>query len=133
MNPTTGCPSDFVHTLTATGDECLKLVSGKEQMAAFLETRRYAAYLGAITEFRKEEGITFNPDNNKLYVAMSQVAKGMTDGKGDIDVEGTDCGAVYELDVDGNMNVTTMRGLVAGTPSTYEEGSEYAAYTCDKD
>jgi hypothetical protein len=28
--------------------------------AAFLETRRYAAMLGATTEFEKEEGITFS-------------------------------------------------------------------------
>jgi len=34
--------------------------------AAFLETRRYAAMLGATTEFEKEEGITYDPDRNKV-------------------------------------------------------------------
>lgn len=141
---TTGCSTGFTHTFTAAGDECLKLVEGKEKAAAFLETRRYAAYLGATTEFRKEEGITYNPDDKKLYVAMSQVRKGMTDGKGDINVTENACGAVYALDVatandsqgnaiNSSMVVTNMKGLVAGKPMTYDASSPYAAYTCDKD
>ncbi|UFH60395.1 PhoX family protein [Sulfurovum mangrovi] len=140
-----GCPAGFTHTNTATGNECLKVVEGQEKAAAFLETRRYASMLGATTEFRKEEGITFNADDNKLYVAMSQVAKGMSDTSGDIQLTENKCGAVYALDVqgaikdrDGNainseMVVVNMKGLIAGTPKTYDASSPYVAYTCDVD
>jgi uncharacterized protein len=63
------------------GEECLKLKPGMEQAAAFLESRRYAGYLGATTELRKEEGITFDPDGKRLYVAMSEIQYGMEDNK----------------------------------------------------
>ncbi len=143
-NPETGCPVDYTATSTATGNECLKLINGQEKAAAFLETRRYAAMLGATTEFRKEEGVTFNADDNKLYVAMSQLSNGMADTTGDIQLTKNSCGAVYALDVatandtenneiNSSMVATNMKGLIAGTPMTYDASSEYAAYTCDVD
>jgi hypothetical protein len=47
------------------------------------ETRRYAAFLGATTEFSKMEYIAFNGhDRRKFYVVISRVEKGMTDGAG---------------------------------------------------
>jgi len=55
------------------GLECLKVKSGKEKEAAFLETRRYAALKGATTEFRKMEGLTYNPQTNQMYVSISQI------------------------------------------------------------
>lgn len=140
------CDAGFTFVNTAMGKECLQLNSGKATEAAFLETRRYAAMLGATTEFRKEEGITFNPDDRKLYVAMSQVTKGMSDTVGDIQVaEANSCGAVYALDVlgdtevayDSNSNVINStyvvkntRAEVIGAPATYPAGSVYEAYTC---
>ena len=55
--------------------EYLKLKPGKEKAAAFLETRRYAAMLGATTEFNKMEGVTLNDKDNKVYIAMSDQSK----------------------------------------------------------
>ncbi len=140
------CDTGYTYINTAMGEECLMLNSGKETEAAFLETRRYAAMLGATTEFRKEEGITFNPDDRKLYVAMSQVTKGMSDTVGDIQIEEANgCGAVYELDVldesevayDSNSDainskyvVKNTRAEVIGAPTSYPAGSVYEAYTC---
>ncbi len=140
------CDAGFTFVNTAMGKECLQLNAGKETEAAFLETRRYAAMLGATTEFRKEEGITFNPDDRKLYVAMSQVTKGMSDTVGDIQVaEANSCGAVYELDVLGETEVAydsssnvinstyvvkNTRAEVIGAPTSYPAGSIYEAYTC---
>lgn len=142
------CNTGFTYVNTAAGEECLKLNSGKEKEAAFLETRRYAAYLGATTEFRKEEGITFNPTSRKLYVAMSQVAKGMSDTKGDIQVAKNDCGAVYGLevsaatatvkdfsgtDIASKYVVLNTAAEIVGTPMTYDSTSPYASYTCSVD
>ena len=75
--------------------------------AAFLETRKYGAYLGATTEFEKEEGITHNPDSNVLYVAIGRIRFGMdivgsssfgpNGGDDHIQLERNDCGAIYEV------------------------------------
>lgn len=142
----TACVDDSFTYVTANGvKECIKLKTGKEKAAAFLETRRYAALLGATTEFRKEEGITFDPDHNRLFVAMSEVRKGMTDGEGDIRLSENKCGAVYALDrlgseetaydaaqntIDSKYVVKNMYGIVAGAPASYPDGSAYESYTC---
>ena len=47
-----------------------------EKAAAFLETRRYAAYKGATTEFSKWEGITFDTKRNKLYTSLTILRQG---------------------------------------------------------
>lgn len=54
-SPTAGeCPTGF-RSVNAGGraQECLKLKPGMSVHAAFLETRRYAGYKGATTEFSK--------------------------------------------------------------------------------
>ncbi|MCP5325853.1 MAG: DUF839 domain-containing protein, partial [Oceanospirillaceae bacterium] len=53
------------------GQECLKIKSGMEKAASRLETRRYAGIKGATTEFRKEEGLTYDSKRHRLYVGMS--------------------------------------------------------------
>ncbi|CAN8139147.1 DUF839 domain-containing protein [uncultured Thiomicrorhabdus sp.] len=63
----------------STFDECLAVKPGKEQAAAFLESRRYAALKGATVEWNKMEGIAVNSGDNKLYMAISYLDKGMLD------------------------------------------------------
>lgn len=50
-----------------------------ETPAAFFETRRFAAMLGATVEFSKWEGQTYDPKRNVIYIAMSDVRRGMED------------------------------------------------------
>jgi len=111
-------------------DEFLRLRPGREKAAAFLETRRYAAYLGATVEFNKMEGVTVNARDKKVYIAMSRIEKGMTDigtdPTNDIRLTKLTAGAVYELALTGSQNdttgtvinsqfvATTMTGLLAG-------------------
>ncbi|ARU47587.1 PhoX family protein [Sulfurospirillum diekertiae] len=87
--------------------EYLKLKPGMEKVAAFLETRRYAAYLGATTEFNKMEGVAFNPEDKKIYIAMSYIEKGMakdsTFAKDDIRVAKNRCGGTYEIALASNV------------------------------
>jgi len=100
--------------------ECLNLKKGRKKEAAFLESRKYAAYKGATTEFIKEEGLTYNVDNNKLYVAMSTIEKSMEDNykglepRNDIKLEKNSCGAVYELTLDTDYSATKMEAIVIG-------------------
>jgi hypothetical protein len=48
-------------------------------MASRLETRRYAAMLGATVELNKMEGISIDIANNRLYMGISSVDNGMLD------------------------------------------------------
>ncbi len=140
------CSQGFTAVHTATGQECLQVRPGMEKVASRLETRRYAAMKGATTEFRKEEGITYDPKARRLYVAMSEVAKGMEDG-GKYDLGGPNhirlpknkCGVVYGLDIHPDSTIgsdyvaTNMYGVVVGRPRRYGKNDKYANNTCDLD
>lgn len=74
------CPAGYTRIRAgSTTDECLTVKSGKEKAAAFLESRRYAALLGATVEFNKMEGIAVNDKDKKLYMAISYLDGGMKD------------------------------------------------------
>lgn len=118
--------------------QCLKVKPGMEMAASRMETRRYASMLGATTEFRKMEGITFNPEKGVMYLAMSEVAKAMTAGdkkdlasRDAIQLEKNGCGAVYELALDANYSATTMTALISGKPTEYAADAPEAGNTCD--
>ena len=144
---TGACEAGFTSINATDGHECLQLKPGMDTIASRLETRRYAAYKGATTEFRKEEGITLDPDNKILYVAMSEVNKGMLDNDAKTDLGGpnhirlpqNDCGTVYKLELVSNSAIGSdyvaknMVGLVNGEPTTYPQDSEFAGNTCHVD
>ena len=118
--------------------ECLTLKAGQEKAAAFLETRKYAAYKGATIEFRKEEGLTYDADKNVLYISMSEIRKSMEDDyKGqepvnDIRLESNACGAVYDLALDSAYRGTSMKAVVVGQP--LDVNDTYAdEWTCHPD
>jgi secreted PhoX family phosphatase len=108
-------------------DEYVKVRPGKEKAAAFLESRRYAALQGATTEFNKMEGVTLDPQEKKVYLAMSYMEKAMTpnDGgpKDDVRIPELKAGGVYELSledgvkdsdgqpIDGDWVATRMAGV----------------------
>jgi uncharacterized protein len=132
----------------------LKLKPGMEQAAAFLETRRYAGYLGATTEFTKMEGQAHNAADKKLYTVISYIRTGMIDGRNgdrprdDIRLVGDEkdlvCGAIYESSMRGAQQdtggvpiasdwvATDMVALVHG--SRQPDGAVVGRYDkCDTD
>lgn len=155
VDPVSGACADGYTSINAGhadgAQQCLKLkdinmdgkVDGKDEViASRLETRRWAAMEGATTEFRKMEGITFNPENMQLYIGMSEVDRGMLDNtradklgaaytKYDMGgpnhmkiAKGNTCGGVYVLDLDGSYTAQNMYGLVAGKPMLKSWGAE---------
>jgi len=94
-----------------------RLKPGMETAAAFLETRRYAAWLGATTEFTKMEGQAHNAADRKLYTVISSVRRGMLAGRNDDrpqddirlagDARDLDCGVVYESRMTGGQTDTS--------------------------
>ncbi|HEY0464283.1 MAG TPA: hypothetical protein VGC79_08745, partial [Polyangiaceae bacterium] len=115
-NPDGTCPSaasgfksNIVDVTYSVKTECLKLKPGMELAASRLESRRYAGYLGATTEFRKNEGITFNPESSRLYVAYSEINNGALDndqvskrdlgGPNHLRLAQNNCGGVFEYQI----------------------------------
>lgn len=154
------CAAGYTKVDHTYGKECLQLAAATYDaggsvgvvdmglIASRLETRRYASMMGGTTEFRKMEGITHNPDDGLLYIAMSEVGSGMLAGDrtlptDDIRVGANSCGVVYESTLEGAVEdtdtnpidsiyvATDMSGLVAGAPTTYDAGSPYAGNSCD--
>jgi secreted PhoX family phosphatase len=128
--PATGFVAVKTNSNSGSAVEYLKLKPGMEKAAAFLETRRYAAYLGATTEFEKMEGIALNIKDNKIYIAMTRISAGMedkaTDPANHIKLSKLLAGAVYELalavgqkDTTGNSIssdyvAVSMKGMLLG-------------------
>jgi secreted PhoX family phosphatase len=103
---------------------------------AFLETLRAAKAKGATTEFRKMEGVVINYDGVAsgsvpfMYVAMSEVGKGMVDEIGDIQLDSSAyCGAVYRFGVQTDYNVNRMEPVVVG--GAYNADGDTDGNRCD--
>ncbi|MDX8405725.1 MAG: DUF839 domain-containing protein [Mariprofundus sp.] len=88
---------NYNHPVSKGKAEWLRIKPGMAQAAAFLETHRYAAYIGATSEFTKMEGVALNEKDKKTYIAMSYQYKSMSDGVGDIQFGLMDAGDTYEL------------------------------------
>lgn len=105
MEVKTRGPGDPSYTRIPYGGKSnwVRLVPGMEKAAAFLETHRYAALMGASMGFTKMEGTTVNAADRRAYSAMSYIYKSMTDGSTDIKVQGPLAGAVYEHVLEGGQ------------------------------
>jgi len=110
----------FVAPLAAQDTEG-NLIPLDHPFAAFLETRAYGASLGATAEFRKMEWVVIEPTANTLYMAMSEVSRGMSDGEGDLSVDENLCGTVYAAQLTDSYDMTELRPVVIGGP--YDEAN----------
>ncbi|MBK8048440.1 MAG: DUF839 domain-containing protein [Anaerolineales bacterium] len=102
-------------------DDAGMLIPMDHPAAPFLESRAFAKAQGATAEFRKMEWVAHDPVNNRMYWAMSEVSKGMTDGEGAVNVEENLCGIVYAADLDAENNVTKIYPYIVGGP--YDESN----------
>jgi uncharacterized protein len=91
----------------------VRVKPGMEKAAAFLETHRYAALAGGSLGFTKWEGTTLNAKDKKAYIAISRIETAMTNGSGDVTVQGPYSGAVYEQNLRGGQRDTTGRAIAS--------------------
>jgi secreted PhoX family phosphatase len=97
--------------VTANGKtEWIKINAGMEKAAAFLETHRYAAFLGASMGLSKMEGTTVNIRDKVAYSALSYCkdamvvgGKGYTAGNGIALDKALQAGAVMALNLKGGQ------------------------------
>lgn len=109
-------PSDTTFTkITANGKvEWVKLNAGMEKAAAFLETHRYAALVGASMGFSKMEGTTVNIKDKVAYSALQNCRDSMvagnaanTVGNGISIPKAVNAGAVMALNLKGGQKDTS--------------------------
>ncbi|CAB9513780.1 alkaline phosphatase [Seminavis robusta] len=114
------CATGFTYVKAGWGlvkEECLMVKTGMETAAAFFETRRYAAMLGASAELQSTEGLAFVPSEMKFYAAMSKVTGGMdetVEPLGDIAIPANPCGCVFQFDVGPTYELTVARAFLCG-------------------
>lgn len=119
--------------------EYLKVKPGMEKAAAFLESRRYGAMLGATSEFNKMEGLAVNEKDKKAYIAMSYQNGSMQKQEGsiqdDIQLPAINSGVTWQIDlneeqkdnsgrhIESEFVPASMKGLIIGedlkTPDAY--------------
>jgi secreted PhoX family phosphatase len=108
-------PADTSYTKVTTNGktEWVKLKAGMAKAAAFLETHRYAAYLGASMGFTKMEGTTVNIKDKVAYSALQNCqdsmvvgGKGYTAGNGISIDKALKAGAVMALNLKGGQKDT---------------------------
>jgi len=85
-----------------------------DPMAPFLESRAFAVSKGATAEFNKMEWVAVDPINKKLYMAMTDITKAMSDKEGAIQLKENRCGIVYVADMDKDNNISALKPLVVG-------------------
>jgi len=120
------CPDGFTAVAPDDDDvQCLAVRDGMEMLASRLESRRYAAVLGATHEFRKMEGFTYDPARDRAFLAISEIARGMLDDTDDpengknydtatgnhIRLSPDYCGGLYALEIRGGMADTSGAGI----------------------
>ncbi|MCB1385730.1 MAG: DUF839 domain-containing protein [Nitratireductor sp.] len=108
--------------------------SAKDARAAFLESRRTAAAMGATNEWDKLEGVTHH--GSKVYVAASALAFTMDKSWGHVDwssgvkdeaepgaiaLNAEGCGATYVAETGDDYNITRLDPFVVGR--TQSDGS----------
>jgi uncharacterized protein len=81
---------------------------------AFLESRKYAAIVGASTHFKKEEGLAYDKERKTLFLALSKIPNNV-------------CGAVYRLELDKEYSAVTMEAIAMGK-ELKEGDSDYLKY-----
>lgn len=121
-------PSDATYTkiYNLGRTEWVKLQAGAEKAAAFLETRRYAALLGATNVFSKFEGVTTNNKDRVMYAALQNVQSSMVLGQGGNNPAGIStlsaaltAGVVVQLKLSASQNDISGAAIVSDwVPST---------------
>jgi secreted PhoX family phosphatase len=87
----------------------------------FLETRAAAKEAGATVEFRKSEGIDSvegAEPGDSIYVGISEVNDGMTDEKGNLQLDRVDGGIVYRAELEAEYNISTLEPVIVGPDAT---------------
>jgi len=111
-DPALATPADTSYTKIFLNGKAqwVKLMPGMEKAAAFLETHRYAALVGASLGFTKMEGTTVNTKDKVAYSALAACSASMVKGQASNAIAGgialdkaLNAGAVMALKLQGGL------------------------------
>ena len=97
--------------------------------APFIYSYDMAVSKGATAEWRKMEGVALDDTSHMVYFAVTEIGKGMSDDKGDLQLAANKCGAVFGGTLDASYDTTALKQVVIGGP--YDESN--ADYACNAD
>ena len=103
-------PADASYTKIVANGKTEWIKVKNEKAAAFLETHRYAAYLGASMGFTKMEGTTVNAKDKKAYSALQNMQSSMVAGNA-ANVPGNGVSIPKQLVAGGVMELNLVGGL----------------------
>lgn len=118
MDVKTTDPADANYTkIIANGKvEWVRLVAGMEKAAAFLETHRYAALVGASLGFTKMEGTTVNIKDKVAYSALQNCVTSMVTGNAlNLPSNGINLGSALNA---GAVMALNLKGGIVDTAGT---------------
>jgi len=147
------CPQGYASINAGpVGQECLRVRDGMQLAASRLETRRYAALQGATTELMKSEGLAWDVDRRRVYLALTRLSGGMTGGSprdrggpDHIQLKENRCGGILGLPIGDARPLDASGELIesdfvagsaemihTGRPRDYA-GTQFEGNTCDVD
>ena len=97
--------------------------------APFIFSHDVAIEKGATAEWRKLEGVAMDTNSKMVYFADTEIGKGMSDDKGDLQLKANKCGVVWGGQLDGDLNLTALKPIVVGGP--FDESNK--DYACNQD
>jgi secreted PhoX family phosphatase len=100
--------------VTAAQDAKVPTVPSDNPYYGFIASHDAAIAKGATAEWRKLEGVAMDPANKKVYYAVTEIGKGMSDDKGDLKLTANPCGAIFEGSLDADYNLSEVKAVVLG-------------------
>ncbi|CAD7697697.1 unnamed protein product, partial [Ostreobium quekettii] len=102
--------------------ECLAVKRGMEKMAAFFETRRFAALQGASVELANTHGLTYDPNSGKVLLSFTRISQkerimvqdDIEGSTNDVKVALAPCGCLFAMDVTSDYDVTGIDRMYCG-------------------
>ena len=88
----------------------------QSEIAPFLNTTFVAKALGASMEWRKMEGVAYDPASKTLYIAVSVIGQGMSDAVGDIQMPDNACGGIFAAQLGGDLSAAKLTPILVGKP-----------------
>ncbi|MCX6048688.1 MAG: DUF839 domain-containing protein [Chloroflexi bacterium] len=107
----------------------LPVLPKDQPFAAFIDSHNVAVAKGATAEWRKMEGVALDATNKRLYIAITAIAKGMSDKEGDIQLPENPCGAILMAQLDDKWDIASLTPVVVGGPYNKDDKD----YPCNKD
>ena len=118
--PSKKCTLDTINVKSQV--ECLSVKKGMKKWAAFFETRRYAALLGASIELANSHGLVYDPNSKQAHMSFTRISSrdkimlqdDIEASSNDIKVRLAPCGCLYNMSLTEDFDITRFEQFYCG-------------------